>query len=442
MSLVRITNTTAVKPASAHLHGAHLDMPSAGAESDVYSFDVSGWALGKQAPVARIEVLLEGRPMAEISGRFERRDVASAFRGIAGAEKSGFRGSIGTLKLPSNFEIVICATLATGVRVPLGRIEGRRKSLPASQEATIQPLTMNTIGRSGSTWLTWLLGRHENILAFEPFGHDARVATYWMSVLQDLSQPSSYRQQFGPRNLAAERWWLGDDESTAGEFGQGRLQTWLGAGAVESLANLCQTQIEGFYAELSAWANRSSPRYFVEKVLPYQVLPDLLSELYPEAREIVLVRDFRDLLSSVLAFNEKRGYQAFGREQRDSDADYIRSTLRRSAESLLNRWRSREQTAHLVRYEDLVLDPSGTLSQLLRYLELDHSNRAVERTIERAQNASGTEHHRTVSDPAASIGRWRRDLSEELQLVCAEALDPVLDQFGYEPTADRAAEPV
>jgi len=172
------------------------------------------------------------------------------------------------------------------------------------------------------------------------------------------------------------------------------------------------------------------------------VLPDLLSELYPEAREIVLVRDFRDLLSSVLAFNEKRGYQAFGREQRDSDADYIRSTLRRSAESLLNRWRSREQTAHLVRYEDLVLDPSGTLSQLLRYLDLDHSNRAVERTIERAQNASGTEHHRTVSDPAASIGRWRRDLSEELQLVCAEALDPVLGQFGYEPTADRAAEPV
>src|SRR5262249_9776644 len=174
----------------------------------------------------------------------------------------------------------------------------------------------------------------------EPFGHDARVATYWMSVLQDLSQPSSYRQQFGPANLAAAHWWLGDARSIGSEFGQGRLQTWLGAGAVESVALLLQSQVERLYSELATEAGRPSARYFVEKVLPYQVFPDLLSELYPEAREIILVRDFRDLLCSVLAFNEKRGYQAFGRERRESDADYVRTTLRRSAESLLKRWRS------------------------------------------------------------------------------------------------------
>jgi hypothetical protein len=442
MSLVRITNVATHNPPRDQLLGAHIDLPQAEASSDVYSFDVGGWVLGKTAPVARIEALLEGRPIFEIPCRFERRDVASAFPGVTGAESTGFRASIGALSLPSHFEVLIRATLENDVRVPLARIEGTRKALPASRGASIQPLAINTIGRSGSTWLTWLLGCHPNILAFEPFAHDARVATYWMSVLQDLSQPSSYRQQFGPRNLAAAHWWLGDEESAATEFGEGRLQTWLGEGAIVSLATLCQAQIEGFYAELAARASRTSSRYFVEKVLPYQVLPDLLSELYPEAREIILVRDFRDLLSSVLAFNEKRGYQAFGREQRDSDADYVRSTLRRSAESLLKRWRNREQAAHLVRYEDLVLDPAGTLGRLLRYLDLDHSDTAVEQTLESAQNAPGTDHHRTVSNPAASIGRWRHDLSEELKLLCEQALDPVLDQFGYEPTAERAAERV
>jgi hypothetical protein len=442
MSLVWITNVAARGREHDLLHGAQLEFPRVAEESDVYSFDVAGWVLGKTAPVARVEALLDGRPILEIPGGFERRDVASAFPGVDEAKTSGFRGSIGTLKLPSTFELVISATLETDVRVPLARIEGGRKSLPASRDVAIQPLAMNTIGRSGSTWLTWLLGCHPEILAFEPFGHDARVATYWMSVLQDLSQPSSYRQQLGPSNLAAARWWLGDEGSRANEFGEGGLQTWLGAEAIESLAVLCQGQIEGFYKRLATGTGRSSPRYFVEKVLPYQVFPDLLSELYPDAREIILVRDFRDLLCSVLAFNEKRGYQAFGREQRDSDADYVRTTLRRSAESLLKRWRSREPAAHLVRYEDLVLQSADTLRTLLRYVGVDHSDAAVTQTIESALDASGTEHHRTTSDPKASIGRWRDDLSEDLMLVCQDALDPVLGEFGYSRTAERAVERV
>jgi hypothetical protein len=40
--------------------------------------------------------------------------------------------------------------------------------------------------------------------------------------------------------------------------------------------------------------------------------------------------------------------------------------------------------------------------------------------------------HRTVPDPADSIGRWRTDLSPELQSACEEALGPALRSFGYE----------
>ena len=44
------------------------------------------------------------------------------------------------------------------------------------------------------------------------------------------------------------------------------------------------------------------------------------------------------------------------------------------------------------------------------------------------------DHHRTANDPAATIGRWREDLSPELIAACAESLDPVLEAFGYEAT--------
>jgi hypothetical protein len=116
--------------------------------------------------------------------------------------------------------------------------------------------------------------------------------------------------------------------------------------------------------------------------------------------------------------------------------------VRGFASAILSRWRQRESTAYLLRYEDLVLDPAGTLRQLLDYLGLDDSDAVVDQTLKLAQNASGSAQHMTAGKPAASIGRWRRDLSEELQLVCEEALDPVLGQFGYEPTAARAAERV
>ena len=46
-------------------------------------------------------------------------------------------------------------------------------------------------------------------------------------------------------------------------------------------------------------------------------------ELYPDARELILVRDPRDMLASILAFNRRRGFDAFGREDVGTDQEYV-----------------------------------------------------------------------------------------------------------------------
>jgi hypothetical protein len=244
---------------------------------------------------------------------------------------------------------------------------------------------------------------------------------------------------FDPPNLEAERWWLGDPGRTGAASHGLRHSVWLGKRRAQLLAAMCQTQIEKFYAE-QADADRQV-RYFVEKSLPSQAVPDLLFEIYRDAREIVLVRDFRDILCSIIAFDAKRGYKAFGRDRTESDADYVTSSLRRSAESLLHHWDRRKRVAHLIRYEDLVMNPAETLIATLQYLGLDSTPATIEETIARAADqAAGTDMHRTVSDPIASIGRWKRDLAPELSELCAEALDPVLSRFGYSTT--RTMEPM
>jgi hypothetical protein len=148
---------------------------------------------------------------------------------------------------------------------------------------------------------------------------------------------------------------------------------------------------------------------------------------------VILVRDFRDRLSSVFAWNEKRGDHGFGHEAEMSKAEYLAERVKADAEGLLGRWRRKGDAAHLVRYEDLILAPGETLAGILGFLEVDAGAEAVAATLELANRPSEMlDTHRTVSDPAQTIGRWRRDLPPELAAECNEVLAPVLAEFGYD----------
>lgn len=274
-----------------------------------------------------------------------------------------------------------------------------------------------------------LLGAHPRIAAFQAAAHDARLAAYWMSVMAELCQPRSYLAPFAPRDMSVRRWWLGDAGTS--EPRAPDLEDWLDRNHPAGVAAMCQQQLDAFYTTHAEVDASGAPAYFVEKFVPRQPAIPLLKEIYPGAKEILLVRDFRDMLSSILAFNRKRGYRAFGRDRVVSDAEYVRKHLRNSAQALLERRRAHAEVVHLIRYEDLIASPESELAAALAYLELDGDANRVRQMIEAAgrQSAAG---HRTTPDPEASIGRWRQDLSPELIEVCAHELGEALAGFGYE----------
>jgi Sulfotransferase family len=437
MALVEIKQVEQRGSARGRLLGCRLDGPRPQARSDTYGFELVGWALAEAAPLAKIEVLQEGRVVAEAEPEEARPDIAAAFPAAAHAGGCGFRAAVSALDLRQDFELSVIARGADGFHAPIGELAGERASLPAAGEDLIQPLMVNTIGRSGSTWLVWLLSCLPEAVAFSPWARDARAGTYWSSVLQALARPQSYLAQLVPGPLEQKDWWLERADLRVGVGGDPGLETWLGSDGVESLARLCQSQIDDFYGRVAEGAER--PRFFVEKYLPYQLTPDLLTEMYPGAREVILVRDFRDMLCSIIAFNRKRGWEAFGRAEAADDAEYVQTTVANSARRLLRRLRERGDAAHLIRYEDLIREPAATLAATMRYLGLDAGEAAVAATLERAE-AESLDEHRTTEKASASIDRWKRDLSPELAAVCAEVLDPVLTEFGYEPTLALASE--
>jgi hypothetical protein len=416
-----------VQPGTA-LAGAELDRPASGDTLPTYALDVRGWAVGRDQEVMAVELTSDGAVVRTAALDVERPHAAARFDV---APEIGFRALVNTLSLPPTFELEVVALTAAGDRLPIATVRGRRASLPGRAEASLQPLIVTTLGRTGSMLLLRLLEAHPDVLVIRPHRYEQRVAGYWAEVLLALTDPASYMRQIEPSgSLDRPRWWLGDEEPTPGLDAGKDLQRWLGSEAVEEVAEFCAARIEALYGEAACALPGERPRYFAEKHTLRSAA--VTTELFPGAREIFLVRDFRDMVASILAFNRKRGVRGFGEGAARDPLDYV-ERLGGWAHGLVRSFARRGERAHVVRYEDLVRDPAATLAALLEYLGADAAPARVEAMIGVLESEMPElARHTTSPDAAASIGRWRTDLDEQLVQACERAFGPALEAFGYE----------
>ena len=195
---------------------------------------------------------------------------------------------------------------------------------------------------------------------------------------------------------------------------------------------MCLRAVDRFYDAVADDLGQADAPWFVEKLLPSH-LQWIAWEIYADVREIVLVRDFRDVVCSARAFNQRRRHLAFGRERAASDEQWIRNMAEGGVRRLWTAWQRRSDRAHLVRYEDLVRDPHATLGRVFEYVGVDASDTVVAGVLERAgRESEETRDHRTTATGRESIGRWRRDLDEPLAEVAQAAMGPALKAFGYD----------
>jgi hypothetical protein len=422
------------------LHGAALDAPTPGAQYDAYAVAIRGWARGRESRAVALEVHVGGR-----AGLRQWR-VPMTDEGHApsdGANEAGtrtFQVEVNALRLPRQFVLNVFLVLENDERVPMARIEGRRKPVASSFEPSVHPLMVTTLGRSGSTILVDVLNAHHAIAAYKPLTREPRAGTYWMDVLCALSDPAGYMQQVFPPPQLGPTWWLGGDQPVPPTWADSDLQGWLGREYIERLAAICQSQLNAVYEQMALQGGKSAV-YFAEKFAPGSVT-DLLWDLYPDAREVVLVRDFRDVVCSIIAFEKKRGHVGFGHRGGPAPLAQITHMVRSSALALLRSLRSRTPDVYLLRYEDLILSPRDTVAALLDYLHLDRGDSAIDDMLARlTKKLPKWEAHRTTTNASASVGRWEHDLDAESREHCNEALGPMLEAFGYETVPPVDASP-
>ena len=350
-------------PAAAErLAGFEVERPAAGEQGDLHVLRISGWVAGRALRSRAVEVVYHGRPIQIAPVRGARPDVAPDRHRLTRRGRRWWAWS----GCAQDAELELRVVLDGDVRVPAATLKLRREPLRSGFEAQVQPLVLSSLGRSGSTWLMKMFAAHPEIVTLRRFPYESSAGKYWMHAMKVLSDPANLELSAHPDSFHSDRWWAGSNpyfDSPA--IDDPERAAWLAREHVERLARFFQETVEDWYLTVARSQGQETPRYFAEKHLWPNFLPMLIRELYPGAREVFLVRDFRDVACSALAADARRGYSGFGREPHMSEEEYVRDVVRRMATDLQRSWEARAAGAHLVRYEDMARRPQETLRSLL-----------------------------------------------------------------------------
>lgn len=163
--------------------------------------------------------------------------------------------------------------------------------------------------------------------------------------------------------------------------------------------------------------------FYAEKI-PHKAA-DVIGRVL-QGRTIYLLRDPRDEMVSIKSFNQKRGFQAFGWQEDDTDISYARKMCKNRRDFM--RGLLETETSHKryhVRYEDLIREGESETDRLAQWLgaSLNYGSATKNKDIQ--------QQHMTSQNSLSSVERWRKELSDDVQSIFSEELGTELVELGY-----------
>jgi len=414
------------------LTGYSIDIPAVDQSFDWPLITIAGWVIGKDEPIREVEIALlaENEVLQILPVNIPRPDVASFLPHAPQSENSGFYGYLSTIGLPKQFEIVVSAIDFNEVAIPLVNIifELNFEDCYYRDFVHLQPIMLNALARSGTTWLMRLLIAHPEVVGYPVYPYEMRAASYWLHACRVLTAPSNRVGIAHP-----DLFWFDlqhiSNPPFYSVFNEDMIE-WFNDIYTNLIISEYKFTIQSFYDYIAKKLKKKKAKYFVEKQVAFN-RSWLIYDLYSKPREIFLVRDWRDVFCSIIAFNNKRAVVTFGRERAESDVAFA-YRLGADIASLRREYHARADRALLVRYEDLLLNPEHELKRILDYIGVDATLSTIRAMLRQANKPDPLlQQHRTSRSERESIGRWKRDLSPELQEVVNAVFREHLEAFGY-----------
>lgn len=187
----------------------------------------------------------------------------------------------------------------------------------------------------------------------------------------------------------------------------------------------------------------SSSHYLIIKEPNGSLGAPLLMEAVPESRMILLVRDPRDVVASVLdgaregnwlhSWTDKGGWRKNSAADNAPDA-FVRNRANvylQQAGSAARAYDMHEGRKVLVRYEDLLADTVGTMKRIYTTLEMPFREDELIKAAEKHSWANIPEDKKGDGKfyRKASPGGWREDLTPAQARMVEEITAPLLEEF-------------
>jgi len=168
---------------------------------------------------------------------------------------------------------------------------------------------------------------------------------------------------------------------------------------------------------------------------------DLISECLPNSKFIILLRDSRDIIDSIIDAKKPSGFMTKMRDDPPISKDYrmkfieTRSKLwLKLIENLMNVYEKHSKNFRIiVKYEDLLKDTFGELKKIYKFLEIDISENKLKEIIEKYSFKNIPEKDKGVGKSARSAtpGKWEEHFSDEEKELMQKIMGVTLKKIGY-----------
>jgi len=168
---------------------------------------------------------------------------------------------------------------------------------------------------------------------------------------------------------------------------------------------------------------------------------DIIASCLPQSKIIILMRDGRDVLDSVLDSQESSGWELehghlkITKELRQEFLEKHANNWNRLVKILMKTYDSHPKERRiLIRYEDLLKNTFEELKKIYEFLEIDIKNELIEELIKKydfekiPENERGKGQFRRFATP----GKWKENFTKEEEKTIEKMIGETLRQFGYE----------
>ncbi len=254
----------------------------------------------------------------------------------------------------------------------------------APEGSALSPVLVDYFGRDGSTAMMRLLASSPEVLVAGGYPYEAQPFTRIL-LAHGCDGTGADAADPGSRRLAVEADWAQASRGMRAAEGAGR------------------------------------PSIYAEKLFDARRFD---RAAMPPVRMIAMLRDPRDTFVSVELFRRAVGDEEMG--GRGGEELRLERFVERQRDRL--RWiagLAQDETTMTVAYRDLIEDMPGLARRLSSWLGVDVAPERVPRDFRLRWV------HATSADPAASVGRWRTELSPAVAAALTDRLGPEMRELGF-----------